>query len=216
MLTLFEELLSLLIHETKGTFIRSSIDLLKPGLVGAILAELALKGKIQTSHNHRLQLGDDSQTTDDILKEALSALKESDKDRKFEYWINTLSQRIEKFRKQIVKNLVQKGVVTQDDDRLFWVIPSPLQPEAKVSTKYLLITRLRGIVLAQENTQPQDLALLSLVRACGLLDLLFLRDELKLADRQINELVYKQAINNPVIQTIQEIDCAIADLVEED
>jgi hypothetical protein len=51
---------------------------------------------------------------------------------------------------------------------------------------------------------------------CGLLDLLFLRDELKLADRQINELVYKQALNNPVIQTIQEIESAIAELVEED
>jgi Golgi phosphoprotein 3 len=216
MLTLFEEFLSLSIHETKGTYIRSSIDRLKPGLVGAIFAELALMGKIQASNNHRLQLADDSQTTDDILNEALSSLKESDKDRKFEYWINTFGQRVEKLRKQMVKNLVQKGVVTQDDDRVFWVIPSPLQPEAKVSTKYLLILRLRGIVLAQENTQPRDIALLSLVRACGLLDLLFLRDELKLADRQINELVFKQALNNPVIQTIQEIECAIADVVEED
>jgi hypothetical protein len=96
MLTLFEEFLSLSIHETKGTYIRSSIDRLKPGLVGAILAELALIGKIQTSNNHRLILVDDSQTTDDILKEALSALKESDKDHKFGYWINTLSQRTEK------------------------------------------------------------------------------------------------------------------------
>ena len=216
MLTLFEEFLSLSIHETKGTYIRSSIDRLKPGLVGAILTELALIGKIQTSNNHRLKLVDDSQTTDDILKEALSALKESDNDRKFGYWINTLSQRTEKIHKHIVKSLAQKGFVTQDDDQLSWVIPSPLQPETKVSTKYLLITRLRGIVLAQENAQPRDIALLSMVRACGLLDLIFLRDELKLADRQINELVFKQALSNPVIQTIQEIECAIADLVEED
>ena len=79
-----------------------------------------------------------------------------------------------------------------------------------------MVTRLRGIVLAQENTQPRDIALLSMVRASGLLDLIFLRDELKLADRQINELVFKQALSNSVIQTIQEIECAIADLVEED
>ena len=71
-------------------------------------------------------------------------------------------------------------------------------------------------MLAQENAQPRDIALLSMVRAGGFLDLIFLRDELKLADRQINELVFKQALSNPVIQTIQEIECAIAELVEED
>ena len=216
MLTLFEELLSLSIHEAKGTFIKSSTDRLKPGLVGAILAELALMGKIQASNSHQLQLSDDSQTTDDILNETLCALKESEKERKFNYWINTLSQRIAKLQKHIVKSLVQKGVITQDDDRLSWVIPSPLQSETKASTKCLLITRLSGIVLAQENTQLRDIALLSLARACGLLDLLFLRDELKLADRQINELVYSQVLNNPALQTMQEIERAIADLVEED
>jgi Golgi phosphoprotein 3 len=216
MLTLFEELLMLSIHEAKGTFIGSTVDRLKPGLVGAILAELALSGKIQTTSNHRLQLCDDSQTQLELFNEALSALKESEKERKFGYWINTLSQSKEKFRKQVVEGLIQKGIVTQEDDRLLWVIPSPLQTEVKASAKYQVIQRLRGCVLASENIQPRDIILLSLVRACGLLDLVFLRDERKLAGRAINELFYSQAIKDPVFQTIQEIEAALADLVEED
>jgi len=216
MFTLFEELLILSIHEAKGTFFGSTEDQLKPGLGGAILAELALMGRIQTSNNHRLQLIDDSQTEDAVLNETLAALKESEKDRKFGYWINALSHRTEKFRRCIVESLIKKGVVTLDEDRLFWVIPSPVQAETKASAKYLRIRQLRDAVLAQEDIQTRDIVLLSLIRACGLLDLVFLRDERKLADRYIYESFYSQALRDPVSQTVQEIGTAIAALVEED
>ena len=77
MFTLLEEFLLLSIHESRGTFIKSALDQMKPGLAGAILAELALLGKIQTSNNHRLQLIDQSQTDVEVLNDALKALKES-------------------------------------------------------------------------------------------------------------------------------------------
>lgn len=216
MFTLCEELLLLSVHEAKGTFIGSTFERLKAGLAGAILAELALAEKIQVSPNHRLRLVDDSQANDDVLNDALAILKESKRERKLGYWINTLGQRNEKIRKQVIAGLLRKGVASQDDERLVWVVPSPLQPETKSSTKYLLNKRLRGLVLAQEETQPSDIVLLSLVRACGLLDLVFLSDERKLAGKIINELFYGKAINDPVIQAIQEIEEVIAALVEED
>ncbi len=216
MFTLYEELLLLSIHEDKGIFIGSTIDRTKPGLIGAVLAELALTGKIRTTNNRRLHLLEDSRTNDAILDEALVSLEETDKERKFSYWINNYNQKPEKLRRQITESLIQKGVLTQEDDRLQWVIPSPLQPEIKASTKYWVINRLRSIVLAQEQVQPRDIALLSLVSACGLLDLVFLRDERKLTSRYVNELVIGQAMKDPTIETIQEIVTAIAAEVEED
>jgi hypothetical protein len=216
MFTLFEELFMLSIHGEKGTFIGSSIEQMKPGLAGAILAELAMLGKIQTSNNHHLKLVDDSPTNVEVLDEALAILKESEKERKFGYWINPLSQRKEKFRKLIAENLIQKGIVTQEDDHLVWVIPSPLQAEIKASTKYWVIKRLRSDVLTSEDILPRDIVLLSLLRACGLLELVFLRDERKLASRKINQLFYNQALTDPVLQTIQEIESAIVELVDED
>jgi hypothetical protein len=216
MLTIFEEFLLLSIHETKGTFISSSVERLKPGLVGAILAELVLMGKIQTSDNHRLLLINDSPTNDEILDGVLSTLKKVEKGRKVRYWINTISSKSDKIRRQLVKSLVQKGVVTEDDDRLLWVIPSPLQPESKASAKYLVNKRLRGIVLAQEDNQLRDIVLLNLLRACDLLDLVFLMDERKFASQAINGLFFDRAIKDSSIQTIQEIETAIAAIVEED
>jgi hypothetical protein len=216
MLTLYEELQLLSIHEDKGTFIGSALDLLKPGLVGAILAELALTGKITIGNNHRIQLVDGTPTEDPFLDGALTILKESDKERKFSYWINNLIPKPEKLRAQITASLIQKGILTQEDNRLLWVIPSPFHPEIKASTKYSVITHLRSIVLAQEEPQPREIAFLGLVFACGLLDLVFLRDERKLASQRINELVVTEAMQDPILETIQEIDSAIASEVEED
>jgi Golgi phosphoprotein 3 len=216
MLTLYEEIQLLSIHEAKGIFIGSALDRLNPGLVGAILAELALTGKIRTSNNRRLQVVEASPTNDPVLDGALTTLKNSDKERKFVYWINDLNPKPEKLRRQITAGLIQKGFLTQEDDSLIWVIPSPLHPEMKASTKHWVVKRLRDVVLAQEEIQLRDIALLSLVSACGLLDLVFLRDERKLASQYINELLVGKAMQDPILETIQEIDSAITSVVEED
>ena len=79
MLTLYEELQLLAIHQDKGIFISTAVDRLKPGLVGSILAELAITGKICSSNNHRLQVADMTPTNDPILDSALTALQSSDK-----------------------------------------------------------------------------------------------------------------------------------------
>ncbi len=216
MYTLFEEFLILAIHEDKGTFIKSVGDRLKPGLSGAILAELALRGKIQASDNHRLQLIDDNPTQEEILNEALGHLKGSERERKFGYWINILGQKIEKLPRRISDCLVQMGILMQEEDHLQWMVPSPLQAEVKASTKYWTVRRLRGVALAQEEAQRQDIVLLSLLRACDLLDLVFLRDECKLADHTINECLFGLALKDPSLQAIQEIEVALADIVEDD
>ena len=216
MFTLPEELLLLSIHEAKSAFFGSVLERLKPGVAGAILAELALAGKIQAGTNHRLQVIDANQAQDEVLNKVIETLNEARKERKFGYWIGVIGQKAEKHQGKIVEGLIQKGVFTEDDERLQWVIPSPLQPEGKASTKYVLSKRLRGIALAQEPFETRDLVLLSLVRACNLLDLVFLRDERKLAARFINERLFSQAISDPVIQTVQEIEAAVAAAVEED
>ncbi len=216
MLTLYEELQLLAIHDEKGIFIRSAVEPLKPGLAGAMLADLAFADKICTAQNHRLKLEDDSPTNDPILDNIITTLKSSEKERKFGYWINNLNPKPEKLQKLITANLVQKEILTQEDDRLLWVVPSHYHPEEKASAKYSIIKLLRGIVLAQEEAHPREIAFLSLMCACGLLDLIFLRDERRSANQKINELVVFHAMQNQSLETIQEISSAIASVVEED
>lgn len=216
MITLYEELELLAIHEDKGIFISSARDRLIPGIVGAILAELALSSKIRATNNHRLQVEDDSPINDEILDDAIAALKSSEKERKVGYWLNNLVEKPEKLLKKVTKSLVQKGILTQEDDNLVWVVPSPLHPEINASAKYAIIQHLRGIVLAKESADLREVTFLSLLSACGLLDLVFLRDERKVASQYINQLLVGGAMNEPLLDTIQEIDAGIMGVVEEE
>lgn len=204
------------IHHEKGTFIGWTVDRMKPALVGAVLAELALMGKIEATQNNRLHLTDESPIDDDLLNEALEQLKGSEKERKFGFWVDTLSQKPEKLRKQVIDRVIEKGFVAQEDDHLHWVVPSPLQPDGNASAKYSISQRLRGIILAQDTYEKRDIALLSLLRACSLLELLFLKDERRLASHRINEMVVSAAMKDPGLQTIEEIESALATVVEDD
>jgi hypothetical protein len=216
MLTLFEEILLLSIHQDKGTFIGWSIDRINSGMTGAILAELAMLERIHANSNHRLEIVDANPTEDELLNDALNSLKESERERKFGYWIGSLNQKPDKLRKLIVERLIAKEVVLQEDDHLVWVIPSPLQPQINASAKYLATQRLRGIIIAQEAFDKRDIALLGLLRACNLLELIFLKDERRLASQRINELEVNAAMKDPDLQTMEEIESALATVVEDD
>jgi Golgi phosphoprotein 3 len=216
MISLYEELQLLSIHQEKGIFIGSTLERLKPGLVGAILSELSLGAKVSSTNNRRLHLADATPTNDPILDSALNALQKSEKERKFGYWLNALYPKPEKLLKRVNKSLVQKGILVQEDDNLQWVIPSPLHPEINSSAKFVIIQHLRNIVFGKEQPSPREIALLSLLSACGLLDLVFLRDERKAANQYINELLVGEAMKDPLLETIQEIDSAITGVVEED
>ena len=216
MLTLFEELFLLSIHEEKGTIINTMAEALPYGISGAILAELALLGKIGIQENHRIEVLDSNPTGDDILDEALEILAASEKNRRFGYWIETLSQKPAKRRKRLAERLIQKGVVSEEDDRLQWVIPFADSLDQYASAKYMMKNRLRALVLASAQVDVREVALLSLVRACGLLDFIFVKDERKLANRHIHELIVGEALKDPAVQTIEEIGAAIVAMVEED
>ncbi len=216
MLTLYDELYLLSIHEDKGTFLKSTVESMKPGLAGALLAELALMGKIKSNEKHRLILVDKKPTDDNLLNELLEILDDSEKDHKFGYWINKVSSRLEKLRTQMTERLIQMEIVSQEDDHLEWEVPTPLNSKVNASSKYWVRRRLRSIVLAQEKADQRDIAMLSLLRACGFLDLIFLKDERRYASRHINELVISFAMKDSAAQTIEEIETAIAIVVEDD
>ena len=216
MFALFEEIFLLCIHEDKGTVVASKADDLRFALGGALLAELALIRKVGLKDNQRLEVLDSAPTEDDILTEALETIKATEKERKISYWIDVFTQKPEKFRKRLAKRLVQSGVVSLEDDRFQWVVPAPSLPDQNASAKYLLKTRIRDLCLASSQAEPREIALLSLAKASNMLDLIFVKDERKLADRRIHELVVVEAMKNPAIQTIEAIAVAVESEVEED
>jgi Trp operon repressor len=69
---------------------------------------------------------------------------------------------------------------------------------------------LRSVVLAGDKSQPDIVVLLSLLKACSLLNLVFTRDERKSAGKRVDALVKGEVFGDVVAKTIEEIETAAA------
>jgi hypothetical protein len=209
MLTLFEELFLLAFHEDKGKLIPSTMENLPVGLAGAMLTELVLNGRLQVEENHRLILQDVSPIEDEILDAALEKIQSSERPRKVSYWVNQLNEKPKKLFDQLEERLEAKGILLRDESNL---ISMPSQDELdghNATARYWLKRRLRGLALTDQDVELRGLALLNLVQACDFIDLIFTKDERKIARRRIYELLVGTALSNGQAQAIEEIGRAV-------
>jgi len=205
MLKLYEELFLLAINDATGGLVGSAATYLPYGLVGAILAELALEGKAQAS-DKRLAVADASPTGDELLDEALAALAGASKPRKLASWVEALGSK--KLPKRVAARLAAANVLRIEQKRFLWVIPYEAYPEHDASAKYWVKARLRGVALGGEQPEPRAVALLSLLRACRLLNLVFTKDERKAAGQKIEALAGADLFGEAVAETLAAVDDA--------
>jgi hypothetical protein len=180
-LTLCEGLFLLAINDEKSAITPSARELLRYGLAGRNLAELALQGRI-TIEDSRVVSTDQIPTGDIELDETMSAIAAEDKPRKMSHWINTLGSI--HLMKKYAGRLAEKGVIRLEEKRFLWVIPTEIYPEQDASAKYWVKHELRAMVLAGGKPEPQRVVLLNLMNACRLLNLVFTKDERKAAEKR--------------------------------
>lgn len=216
MLLIIEELFLLALDEEKGSlssFVKKTIGC---GLSGAILAELALRGKVCSNDKHRLELADDTLTGDELLDEALEEIRSSEKPRKLTYWVSQFSARPKKFRERLGERLVAKNILYQEDKRLFRQYSSTHDSQSLAPSKFEIKYPLRAMILSNQENDHRSLALLKVAAASELLNLIFTQDELSIAKRLIHEKVLRAALENPAMETIEEIEQAVASSLEDD
>lgn len=207
MLTLYEEFFLIAIDDHNGAVASPASETLHYGLAGAMLSELALQNKLSIN-DERLVVKDSTPLGDEKLDEALVAIMASPKPRKTTHWINELGER--KLPRRVADGLAVKGILTIEKKRYLWVIPYDAYPQQDASAKYWVKHYLRAIVLGGENPEPGVVALLSLLKACRLLNLVFTKDERKAAAHQVAALVQGEAYGEAVARTLEEIELAAA------
>lgn len=216
MFTLTDELYMISIDEENGSVIQPISSKLAYGLAGAILADLVLSGKINIVGNHRVELVNAEPTGDKDLDDAIELIKESDQPRKVTYWVRQFGESPKRQRQRLVKRIVDRGVISEEDNRLTWIVPYQGHPEQNASAKFIVKSRLREKILTGIDIEINELALLCIIKACDMLNTVFTRDERKMARQQIYELVVRKGLTNPLMQSIQEIEMAIESQVEDD
>lgn len=209
MFSIAEELFLISVHEKKHTLSFSSNYEVDYALAGALLAELLLLEKISINEESRLEIKAEATTDNPLLAIVLKKIKKEKRTRKINYWIRLLGQDQKKVKDQIIENLIQKNVIAAKKKKFLW-IPYKEYTQQDTTAKFFSKEMLRLVVFAKEKSGDQAIILLSLVRACNLLDHLFTIDEIGAAKVRVNELVKNEVLGNSVMVTIQEISDATA------
>ena len=199
MLTLTEKLFVLSIDDDGGKVAPFINDALRFGFSGAVMAELTSLGKIAIQ-GKELRMIDGTPTGDELLDEALALIGEENEAQKILHWVKVLASG--KPKKKIADHLATKNVFTIEEKRYAWVTPFGEHAQPGESAKYGVKQHLRSVVLAGEEPKPDDIVLLSLLKACRMLDLVFTRDEQKAARKKVEEWVKAEVFGKAVAKII--------------
>jgi hypothetical protein len=205
-LPLPEKLFLLSIDDYKGTAAKGIYGPVYYGLAGALLADLIFRCRL-TLQEERLVIAENTLTGNDLLDETMRLIHNSNKVHKPSYWLNTLASK--KLPKRIADQLVKYNILFMEEKQYLWVMPYTGTAKRNASVKYWLKQHLRAVVLAGEKPAPEDVILLSLIKTCTLLNLLFTREERKWALVRIEELGSEDLMNRDTMVAWLEIDMAL-------
>ena len=208
MLNLAEELFLISINDEKGKVHSSAMPNLRYGLSGAVLADLTLQGKLSLDDKHHVIVLNLVLSGDEILDETLTRIGKSDRPRRSSFWISEISQHTKQFQSRLASGLVTMGILRKEGHRMMWIIPSVRYAQPDTATKYWIKHRLREAILTDATPEPSTIVLLSLLRACKMLDLVFTKDERKAARNRIEQIGRNEAFGQAVVETLDEIESA--------
>lgn len=207
MLSFAEEIYLLALDDVSGKITIPSKDIvLSTVLIGAVLCELAFLDKIDNDQEFLYLLNTDS-TGNPILDETLKIIQKTGQQKNTIYHcLKMLLPEAKEIEKDVLENLIKRGILKQVDKKILWFFPSRRYPIISNSEVKDVETRLREIILTDSIPTPRDTVLISLAHTCDLLgEILSPREFRRSADR-IEELAKLDLVGQEVAQLINQIN----------
>ena len=180
-LTLTQELILMLLNEETGYFHQVPGWDLHCAVVGAVLAELSLRSRIDTDVESLFVIDPtptDNSTIDFILKEIASEPNQQNT----QYWIERLAPRAETIIDSVLDRLVEMKILEHHDGE-FWTLARAdwkmgLYSDADTGTANEFIrTRISRAIFMNEIPDPRDVIVICLVNTCDVFRHIFQLDE---------------------------------------
>ncbi len=162
-MTIAEELLLLAHGEDDGKQLLSTTQL-DPALGGALLAELALAGRLELTEK-KVTVKDPAPLGDAELDAALARIAESRKEHKPAWWVQRLQSR--KLRLRLLTRLAEAGVLTEERGKVLGIFPTTRWPEADGSAEAQVRERVAA-VLGGAEPDPRTAVLIAVMHASKL------------------------------------------------
>lgn len=198
--TIAEEVLLLAHSEDEGKQLIGSSEL-DAALGGALLAELALNGRIEFSQK-KVALTDPAPLGEEELDTTLARIATDGKERKPEWWVQKLHSG--KLRKRLLTHLADTGVLSEQRGKVLGIFPTTRWPEADGSVEAEIRSRVSR-VLGGSDPDERTAVLIAVLHAAKL-D----RKAFPGADKErIKEITEGAWAGEAVAKTIATINAAI-------
>jgi len=204
-----EEILLLMLDDKSGRLQERAAPSGDYAVAGAVIAELALHGRIDTDPQ-RLYVVDPTPTGDALQDRALAQIVAAPAISDSRHWIETLAADADDYREALFERLVQKGVLKRIEGRFLWVFPERRYPMVSDKEEREVKARIMGVLFKDEIPDPRDALLIGLCRAAGLFPLLLSGQELDRVQGRIDAVADLEELNRSLADAIREIYAQIA------
>ena len=179
-LSLPEELLLALLDEESGFFRQVPGWNLNCAMVGAVLGELSLRGRIDTDLKS-LILFDSTDTGRPSLDPILREIATETKQHSVPYWVERLAPQAESVISHALDRLVRRQVLDRHPGDFYTFTKRQRSGDTPLEEDHLagefVKARLTRIIFADEIPEPRDVIITGLVNACNVFHHMFQIDE---------------------------------------
>jgi golgi phosphoprotein 3 len=200
-LTLLEEVVLLTIDPRTGCLRGDQQFSVPYALTGAALFDLALAGRIDTDVD-AIEVIDRTPTGNPLQDELLAELAAGAEAMSVRGWVEQTFRLHKDLEDRALSELVERGLIRQEKTRRLWVIEVQRFPLVDGKPQQQVKERLAEAILGDAIPATRDIMLVSLVAACGLLNLVLTPEQQDARARRIETLSTLETISRNVSSAI--------------
>ncbi|GAA0606978.1 GPP34 family phosphoprotein [Virgibacillus siamensis] len=208
MLTIPEELLLLALNDDKGTVVFSAGSSLNYGLAGAALAELTIEERIGLE-DKKVVVIDETPTGNKVNDAVLQQVIEARKPKSVKRWVQSMNYRMGQWRKDMLRDLVDKGVLEEKEQKILWVFSRNTYPTERDVPEQQIRQRVHASIFGDQKPDARTAMLLSLIKACNLINEVFSTREKKEAKKRIDQISKNNDYGDAVKVSIDAMQTAV-------
>lgn len=168
------DLLLLALDDERGTVLPQAALGLDYGLAGAIVMDLALRGRIAVHDQRVATVG--GATDDTLLDDALRVIAATP-GKKLTHWVQRLSRDLGGLRQHLLDRLVAQGTLARRDRRILLVFHQNVYPERDARVEHDIRAKVDAALLHGAAPDAQTACLIHLAAACHVTDAIYPRSQ---------------------------------------
>jgi hypothetical protein len=179
------DLLLLALDDERGTVLSQAAIGLDYGLAGALVMELALRGRIRIDNEAVSTIG--PATDDALLDDALRVIAATP-GKDLSHWVWHLSRELHGLRRRLLDRLVAQGTLEKREQRVLLLFHRNVYPERDARVEHDIRQRVDDALLHGATPDAQTACLVHLAAACRVTDAIYPRDQHKAIEARIDAL----------------------------